>query len=112
MAVKHFLDTRGVAYRSVNVLEDKDAFAELTALGEQVPAERLDMELLAAPLPLDSRIKSRASLDEAIFEYRRSAQLADDAIREYERRTHAIRSVSIVFPQYLEKARAEHQPDA
>ncbi|PLZ03887.1 GntR family transcriptional regulator [Burkholderia sp. WAC0059] len=30
------------------------------------------------------------------------------AIREYERRTHAIRSVSIVFPQYLEKSRAEH----
>jgi DNA-binding GntR family transcriptional regulator len=31
-----------------------------------------------------------------------------EAIREYERRTHAIRSVSIVFPQYLEKARAGH----
>jgi DNA-binding GntR family transcriptional regulator len=31
-----------------------------------------------------------------------------EAIHEYERRTHAIRSVSIVFPQYLEKARAEH----
>ncbi|CAB3750935.1 GntR family transcriptional regulator [Paraburkholderia humisilvae] len=31
-----------------------------------------------------------------------------DAIHEYERRTHAIRSVSIVFPQYLEKARSEH----
>jgi DNA-binding GntR family transcriptional regulator len=31
-----------------------------------------------------------------------------DAIHEYERRTHAIRSVSIVFPQYLERARAEH----
>jgi DNA-binding GntR family transcriptional regulator len=31
-----------------------------------------------------------------------------EAIREYERRTHAIRSVSIVFPQYLEKARADH----
>lgn len=30
------------------------------------------------------------------------------AIREYERRTHAIRSMSLVFPQYLEKARAEH----
>ena len=31
-----------------------------------------------------------------------------DAIREYERRTHAIRSLSLVVPQYLEKARAEH----
>ena len=30
------------------------------------------------------------------------------AIREYERRTHAIRSMSLVFPQYLEQARAEH----
>ncbi|WP_051672519.1 GntR family transcriptional regulator [Caballeronia glathei] len=35
-------------------------------------------------------------------------QVLVDAIHEYERRTHAIRSVSIVFPQYLEKARAEH----
>jgi DNA-binding GntR family transcriptional regulator len=35
-------------------------------------------------------------------------QVLVDAIHEYERRTHAIRSVSIVFPQHLEKARAEH----
>ena len=33
MAVKHFLDTRGVAYRSVNVLEDKTAMARLASLG-------------------------------------------------------------------------------
>jgi DNA-binding GntR family transcriptional regulator len=31
-----------------------------------------------------------------------------EAIGEYERRTHAIRSVSIMFPQYLEKARLDH----
>lgn len=36
------------------------------------------------------------------------SEVLTEAIREYERRTHAIRSVSIVFPQYLEKARAEH----
>lgn len=36
------------------------------------------------------------------------SQVLTEAIREYERRTHAIRSVSIVFPEYLEKARAEH----
>ena len=35
-------------------------------------------------------------------------QVLVDAIHEYERRTHAIRSVSIVFPIFLEKARAEH----
>src|ERR1700734_1177096 len=35
-------------------------------------------------------------------------QVLVDAIHEYERRTHAIRSVSIVFPVFLEKARAEH----
>ena len=33
MAVKHFLDTRGVAYHSVNVLEDKNAMARLASLG-------------------------------------------------------------------------------
>jgi len=31
-----------------------------------------------------------------------------EAIREYERRTHAIRSASLIFPQYVEKARIEH----
>ncbi len=31
-----------------------------------------------------------------------------EAIREYERRTHAIRSASLMFPQYVEKARVEH----
>jgi DNA-binding GntR family transcriptional regulator len=36
------------------------------------------------------------------------SEVLTEAIREYERRTHAIRSVSIVFPQYLEKSRAEH----
>ena len=36
------------------------------------------------------------------------SQVLTEAIQEYERRTHAIRSVSIVFPQYREKARAEH----
>jgi DNA-binding GntR family transcriptional regulator len=36
------------------------------------------------------------------------SQVLTEAIHEYERRTHAIRSVSIVFPPYLEKARAEH----
>lgn len=35
-------------------------------------------------------------------------QALTEAIREYERRAHAIRSVSMVFPHYLEKARLEH----
>ena len=35
-------------------------------------------------------------------------QVLTQAIREYERRTHAIRSTSIVFPHYLERARDEH----
>jgi hypothetical protein len=59
--------------------------AELEAFGEPVPSERLDMEMPTASLPLDSRIKSMASLDEAIFEYQRSAKLTYDAVLEYER---------------------------
>jgi hypothetical protein len=39
--MKEFLTKRGVAFVSVNVLEDKDAFAELTALGiRSVPVVR------------------------------------------------------------------------
>jgi DNA-binding GntR family transcriptional regulator len=43
----------------------------------------------------------------AFFALSENAALTE-AICEYERRTHAIRSVSIVYPQYLEKARVEH----
>ncbi|WP_415765393.1 GntR family transcriptional regulator [Paraburkholderia sp. J10-1] len=35
-------------------------------------------------------------------------QALTEAIREYERRTHPIRSASLLFPHYLEKARTEH----
>jgi len=35
-------------------------------------------------------------------------QVLTEAIREYERRTHAIRSASVVFPQYVARAQAEH----
>ena len=51
--------------------------------------------------------RSNMAFHHAFFALSES-QVLTEAIREYERRTHAIRSVSIVFPQYLEKARAEH----
>ncbi len=51
--------------------------------------------------------RSNMAFHHAFFALSESLVLTE-AIREYERRTHAIRSVSIVFPQYLEKARAEH----
>jgi len=35
-------------------------------------------------------------------------QALTEAIREYERRTHAIRSASVVFPQYVARAQAQH----
>ncbi|ASW03296.1 GntR family transcriptional regulator [Paraburkholderia aromaticivorans] len=63
----------------------------------------------AAAIAGDLRRVFRANMafHHAFFALSESQVLAE-AIREYERRTHAIRSVSIVFPQYLEKARAEH----
>jgi DNA-binding GntR family transcriptional regulator len=51
--------------------------------------------------------RSNMAFHHAFFALSESLVLTE-AIHEYERRTHAIRSVSIVFPQYLEKARAEH----
>jgi DNA-binding GntR family transcriptional regulator len=51
--------------------------------------------------------RSNMAFHHAFFALSES-QVLTEAIHEYERRTHAIRSVSIVFPQYLEKARAEH----
>jgi DNA-binding GntR family transcriptional regulator len=51
--------------------------------------------------------RANMAFHQAFFALSGSTVLTE-AIREYERRTHAIRSVSIVFPQYLEKARVEH----
>jgi DNA-binding GntR family transcriptional regulator len=63
----------------------------------------------AAALAGDLRGVFRANMafHRALFALSENRALTE-AIREYERRTHAIRSASLMFPQYVEKARIEH----
>lgn len=51
--------------------------------------------------------RSNMAFHRALFALSDNRALTE-AIREYERRTHAIRSASLLFPHYLEKARIEH----
>lgn len=63
----------------------------------------------AAALTGDMRgvFRSNMAFHRALFALSENRALTE-AIREYERRTHAIRSASLMFPQYVEKARIEH----
>jgi DNA-binding GntR family transcriptional regulator len=51
--------------------------------------------------------RSNMAFHRALFALSDNRALTE-AIREYERRTHAIRSASLMFPPYVEKARVEH----
>jgi len=56
---------------------------------------------------LRSVFRSNMAFHRALFALSDNQALTE-AIREYERRTHAIRSASMLFPHYVEKARTEH----
>ena len=56
---------------------------------------------------LRAMFRSNMAFHRALFALSDNLVLTE-AIREYERRTHAIRSASLLFPHYLEKARTEH----
>jgi type II secretory pathway pseudopilin PulG len=63
---------------------------ELEAFGQEIPPQpettekRIRMGPVTQDLPLDARPINPTALRQAIFEYERSAQLAEDAIKEYE----------------------------
>jgi hypothetical protein len=83
--------------------------AELAAFGEQIPSERLDMELTTASLPTDARIKSMASLDEAIFDYQRAAKLTYDAIAEYQRHLRNYQTNVTNYLNHIDGLEAERE---
>ena len=80
-----------------------------------VSAERLEEladiqrshDAAAAAGDLRAVFRANMAFHRALFALSDNAALTE-AIREYERRTHAIRSTSLLFPHYVEKARAEH----
>jgi tetratricopeptide (TPR) repeat protein len=58
---------------------------ELQMFDKPIPAERTDMELPTAPVALGETIAKPELVDEAIYDYRRAAQLASDSIDAYAR---------------------------
>jgi DNA-binding GntR family transcriptional regulator len=61
----------------------------------------------AAAGDLRAVFRANMAFHRALFALSDNAALTE-AIREYERRTHSIRSASLLFPHYVEKARSEH----
>jgi hypothetical protein len=81
--------------------------AELEAFALRIPSERLDMELPTAGLKLDAPIPRRAPLDEAIYSYRRSAELVLDAITEYERHLANDKTNLSTYESHMDGLRAQ-----
>jgi len=84
------------------------AFPVDAAKLDELEAIQAEHDAAARAGDLRRVVRINVAFHRAFFALSRNDVLTD-AIREYERRTHAIRSVSIVFPQYLEKARTEHR---
>jgi len=81
--------------------------AELEAFALRIPSERLDMDLPAASLKLDAPVPRRAPLDEAIYSYRRSAELVLDAIVEYERHLANDKTNLSTYESHMDGLRAQ-----
>jgi hypothetical protein len=68
---------------------ERGRLAELHALGLDIPSEkddldwRINLELVAAKVPLDTTVVDRSSAQEALFDYRTCARLVVDALAEY-----------------------------
>lgn|GEM_PF-172475 len=75
-------------------------------LAELVEIQRVHDEAAKAG-DLRAVFRANMAFHRALFALSDNHALTE-AIREYERRTHAIRSASLIFPHYLEKARTEH----
>lgn len=58
---------------------------ELQMFGKPVPSERTDMEAPTASVPVTQTIGKPEMADEAIYNYRRAAELAGDSIDAYKR---------------------------
>jgi hypothetical protein len=59
--------------------------SEIEAFGKPVPELRDDMETVTADLPPTTAITRTPLIEEALFEYQRTAQVSEDSIGEYER---------------------------
>lgn len=58
---------------------------ELQMFGDPIPAERTDMELPTANIPLDKSVDKSDLLEQAIYDYRRASELAGYSIESYDR---------------------------
>ena len=82
--------------------------AELEAFGQPMPPRRLDLELPATPVLLDSPIKNRASFSEAVYSYKRTVLLTDDAVKEYLRHLTIYQTNLGLYLSHIDGLRAEH----
>jgi hypothetical protein len=92
---------------------ERGRIAEIEALGMPVPLEkddqdwRINLELVSARAPLDSKIVNRTAADEALFSYARTAQLAEDAIVEYTAHLERFRTNFDTYRSHMEALAAQ-----
>ena len=97
-AVREILETNAAKLISMPVADGKlEALAKIQGVHD------------AAVKRADLRGVYRANIEfhTALFALSEN-QILNEAIKEYEKRTHAIRFSSIIFPDYLENVRREH----
>jgi len=98
-------------YSVREILETSAAERIALPVAPEQLAELVDIQKAhdAAAQAGNLRAVFRANMDfhHALFALSNNQALTE-AIREYERRTHPIRSASLLFPHYLEKARGDH----
>jgi DNA-binding GntR family transcriptional regulator len=97
-AVRELLETHAV--RSIAFPVEAPRLDELRTIQQEHDAA-------AAAGDLRRVFRANIAFHHAFFALAQN-QVLTEAILEYERRTHAIRSASVVFPQYLARAQAEH----
>jgi DNA-binding GntR family transcriptional regulator len=97
-AVREILETNAAACITLPIAPER--------LAELADIQRRHDEAVAAG-DLRSVFRANMAFHRALFALTDNAALTE-AIREYERRTHAIRQASLLFPHYVEKARVEH----
>lgn len=92
---------------------ERGRIAEIEALGMPVPPEkddmdwRINLEMVTAKAPLDSKIVNTPAASEAVFSYARAALLAEDAVKAYTSHLEKFRTNFDTYQSHMEALQAE-----
>ncbi|HVT89707.1 MAG TPA: hypothetical protein VHD56_12700 [Tepidisphaeraceae bacterium] len=82
---------------------------EIEGFGKKVPLDRPAMEQSTAVLPFDTPIESRQLIDEAIYSYGRSDQIAQASLAEYQSHLERDKTNFGLYTQHMEEIEANRR---